>query len=68
MKGVNMEMYCVRKLAMGGGNLTMAEFMRPDKAWLPTRNLSSSCLGDKLQHHFQGSFVRGKQINSVIFK
>lgn len=68
MKGDNMEMYCVHKLARDGGNLTMAEFMRPDKAWLPTRNLSSSCLGDKLRHHFQGPFVIEKQINSVIFK
>lgn len=68
MKGDNMEMYCVHKLTRDGGNLTMAEFMRPDKAWLPIRNLSSSCLGDKLHHHFQRPFIIEKQINSVIFK
>lgn len=38
MKGDNVEMYCVHKLTRDGGNLTMPEFMRPDKAWLPTRN------------------------------
>lgn len=68
MKGDNMEIYCVCKLASEEGNLTTPEFMRPDKAWLPTRNFSSSCLGDKLRHHFQGPFAIEKQINPVIFK
>lgn len=57
MKGDNMEIYRVHKLARDGGNLTMPKFMRADKAWLPTRNLSFACLGDKLHHHFQGPFA-----------
>lgn len=68
MKGDNMEIYCVHKLARDGGNLGTPEFMRPDKAWLPTRNISSSCLDDKLHHNFQGPFALEKQINPVIFK
>lgn len=68
MKGDNMEIYCVCRIAREEGNLTMPEFMRPDKAWLPTRNFSFSCLGDKLHHHFQGPFAIEKQINPVIFK
>jgi hypothetical protein len=39
-----------------------------DRAWLHTKNFSSSCLGDKLYHHFQGPFAIEKQINPVIFK
>lgn len=66
MKGDNMEIYSDHKLARDGGNLTMPEFMRPNEVWLPTRNLSSSCLGDKLHHHFQGPCVREKRINPVI--
>lgn len=33
-----MEIYCVHKLVRDGGNLPTPEFMRLDKAWLPTRN------------------------------
>lgn len=42
--------------------------MRSGRAWLPTRNFSSTCLGDKLHYHFQGPFAVEKQINPVIFK
>lgn len=37
MKGDSMEIYCVHKLVRDGGNLPTPEFMRLDKAWLPTR-------------------------------
>ena len=68
MKGDNMEIYRVHKLPKDGRNLRTPEFMRPDKAWLPTRNFSSACLDDKLHLHFQGPFALEKQINPVIFK
>lgn len=59
MKGDNMEIYSSIN-SPGMEILGTPEFMRPDKAWLPTRNISSSCLDDKLHHNFQGPFAPRK--------